>query len=294
LALPLVVLLFYLLARSSSVVLAGLMGLVSAIFIGIFHRLRTTGRMFGWEEFMNAVRDGGINVIQITATCAAAGIIMGSLTLTGLGLKIATIVVDLAGGNLLLCLGLTMGVTILLGMGLPTIAAYAIPASVIVPALVKLGVGLLPAHLFVLYFASLSAITPPVALASYAAAAIAGVNPFRLAVFGLKLAIAGFIIPFMFVYGPQLLLIGSVDSIVLATITALIGIFSLAISVTGYFCSTLSLFARGIFLFTAVVLIKPGLLTDMIGLCTFTLLMIWQLKFAKKIEPLKTVNCEES
>lgn len=294
LALPLVVLLFYLLARSSSVVLAGLMGLVSAIFIGIFHRLRTTGRMFGWEEFMNAVRDGGINVIQITATCAAAGIIMGSLTLTGLGLKIATIVVDLAGGNLLLCLGLTMGVTILLGMGLPTIAAYAIPASVIVPALVKLGVGLLPAHLFVLYFASLSAITPPVALASYAAAAIAGVNPFRLAVFGLKLAIAGFIIPFMFVYGPQLLLIGSVESIVLATITALIGIFSLAISVTGYFCSTLSLFARGIFLFTAVVLIKPGLLTDMIGLCTFTLLMIWQLKFAKKIEPLKTVNCEES
>jgi TRAP-type uncharacterized transport system fused permease subunit len=230
---------------------------------------------------MNAVRDGGVNVVQITATCAAAGIIIGSLTLTGLGLKIATIVVNVSGGNLLICLILTMVVTIILGMGLPTIAAYAIPASVIVPALVEMGVGLLPAHLFVLYFASLSAITPPVALASYAAAAIAGVNPFKLSVFGLKIGLAGFIIPFMFVYGPQLLLFGSISSILLSAITAIIGVFSLSICVIGYFKTKISIYFRLLFLLASLVLIKPGLITDSIGLFLLAFLIIWQVNLSK-------------
>jgi TRAP transporter 4TM/12TM fusion protein len=281
LAFPLIILMYFLLAENSSVVFAGIMGLLGAVSVGMIHRFVTTGRIFELEEFMNAVRDGGVNVVQITATCAAAGIIIGSLTLTGLGLKIATIVVNVSGGNLLICLILTMVVTIILGMGLPTIAAYAIPASVIVPALVEMGVGLLPAHLFVLYFASLSAITPPVALASYAAAAIAGVNPFKLSVFGLKIGLAGFIIPFMFVYGPQLLLFGSISSILLSAITAIIGVFSLSICVIGYFKTKISIYFRLLFLLASLVLIKPGLITDSIGLFLLAFLIIWQVNLSK-------------
>jgi len=281
LAFPLFVLLAFLLIMNASVVLAGLMGLVSAVIIGFFHRLYKVKRMFTPIEILDAVRDGGVNVIQITATCAAAGIIMGTLTLTGLGLKIATIVVDLSGGSLLVCLLLTMSVTIILGMGLPTIAAYAIPASVIVPALVEMHVPLLPAHLFVLYYASLSAITPPVALASYAAAAIAGVSPFKLSVMGLKLGLAGFIIPFMFVYGPQLTLIGETSSIAQATITALIGIFALAVCVVGYLRTSLNMPTRLLLFAVALLMIKPGTMTDAIGAAILAVLLFWQFKIAK-------------
>ncbi len=277
-ALPILVLLYYLLFLSSSVVLAGLMGLATAIFIGVADRLVKRKKMYTPREVLDTVRSGGVNVIQITATCAAAGIIMGVLTLTGLGLKVAPIVVDFSGGSLLVTLFLTMGVTIILGMGLPTIAAYAIPASVVAPALLEMGVGEMGAHLFILYYASLSAITPPVALASYAAAAIAGVSPIKLAVIGLRLGLAGFIIPFMFVYGPQLLLLGSAPSIVLACVTALIGVYALSIAIVGYFREPVSRPCRALFIASAVVLIKPGLYTDIIGLTLFILLLLWQMR----------------
>lgn len=277
-ALPILVLLYYLLFLSSSVVLAGLMGLASAIFIGVVDRAVKRKKMYTPTEVFDTIKSGGTNVIQITATCAAAGIIMGTLTLTGLGLKVATIVVDISGGSLLLTLFLTMGVTIILGMGLPTIAAYAIPASVVAPALLEMGVNEMAAHLFILYYASLSAITPPVALASYAAAAIAGVSPIKLAVIGLRLGMAGFIIPFMFVYGPQLLLMGNVSSIVLACVTALIGVYALSIAIVGYFKEPVSKPCRVLFTLAAVVLIKPGLYTDILGLAVFIALLLWQMR----------------
>lgn len=265
LALPMLILLYYLVVLGASVVFAGLVGLLSAFLVGIGDRLYRRAPIYSVREFMNTIRDGGANVIQITATCAAAGIIMGVLSLTGLGLKVAGIVVALSGGSLLLTLLLTMGVTIMLGMGLPTIAAYAIPASVVVPALVQMGVPEMSAHLFVLYYASLSAITPPVALASYAAAAIAGVSPTRLSVIGLKLGLAGFVIPFMLVYGPQLMLVGDWPSIVLAIITACIGIFALSVAVVGYLRHAVSMLERLLYLLAALVLIKPGLWTDCAG-----------------------------
>ena len=277
-ALPILVLLYYLLFLNSSVVLAGLMGLASAIFIGLVDRVIKRKKMFTPMEVLETVKNGGTNTIQITATCAAAGIIIGTLTLTGLGLKIATIVVDISGGNLHLTLFLTMIVTIILGMGLPTIAAYAIPASVVAPALLEMGVSEMAAHLFILYYASLSAITPPVALASYAAAAIAGVSPIKLSVIALRLGLAGFIIPFMFVHGEQLLLRGSVSSIMLACISALIGVYSLSIAIVGYLKKPVSVPCRIFFALASLALILPGLYSDIFGLTIVVLLLIWQMR----------------
>lgn len=278
LAFPIAVLLYALIALGSSVVLAGLLGLLTAIVVGIVYRVHSKQGMYKPSEVMNTIKDGGVNVIQITATCAAAGIIMGVLGLTGLGLKIASIVVGLSGGNLLVALLLTMGVTILLGMGLPTIAAYAIPASVVVPALVEMGVPEMSAHLFVLYFASLSAITPPVALASYAAAAIAGVSPIKLSVVGLKLGLPGFIIPFMLVYGPELTLAGEPISIALATISATVGIFALSVAIIGYLKSPVATLERGLYVVASLVLIKPGLITDLFGITLLVALVVWNIR----------------
>jgi TRAP-type uncharacterized transport system fused permease subunit len=169
-----------------------------------------------------------------------------------------------------------MLVSIVLGMGLPTIAAYAITASVVAPALIKMGVPEIPSHLFVLYYSCLSAITPPVALASYAAAAIAGVSPMRLAFTGLKLGLAGFIIPFMFVYGKPLLLIGSLDQIILTTATALIGIICLAISLQGYLWGEMNKILRILFIINSLVLVKPGLVTDIGGIILLCIIVAIQ------------------
>lgn len=223
-----------------------------------------------------------MNVIQITATCAAAGMIMGALTLTGLGLKIASIVVSLSGGNLFVCLVLTMLLTILLGMGLPTIAAYAIPASVVVPALVDMGVPELAAHMFVLYYASLSAITPPVALASFAAAAIAHSNPLKVSCVSVRLGIAGFIIPYMFVYGPQLLLVGDPLSIAQACITAIVGVIALSIAIIGYLKTSVSHAERALYVACAMLLIKPGFITDIAGCGLLVALILWNVRKSRQ------------
>ena len=277
LSLPVFVLLYCLLVMQASVVFSGLVALVSAILIGIVERC-LTGKMFTTKEWCETIKDGGINVIQITATCAAAGMIMGALTLTGLGLKIASIVVSLSGGNLLICLILTMLLTILLGMGLPTIAAYAIPASVVVPALVEMGVPEMGAHMFVLYYASLSAITPPVALASFAAAAIARSNPIKVSCVSVRLGIAGFIIPYMFVYGPELLLVGEVTSIIQALVSATIGVWALSIAIIGYLKTNINYVERILYAACALLLIKPGIITDAIGCAILVVLVLFNYK----------------
>lgn len=284
LAFPIILLLFYLVYIRSSVVLAGLMGLGSAFLIGCVHH-GLQGKIIKIKEIIDALHNGAKNVVQVSVTCAAAGIIMGTLTLTGLGMKVATIVITLAHGNLLVALILTMIVSIILGMGLPTIAAYAITASVVAPALINMGVPEIPAHLFVLYYSCLSAITPPVALASYAAAAIAGVSPMRLAFTGLKLGLAGFIIPFMFVYGKPLLLMGSIDQIIMSTVTALLGVSCLSIALQGYFWGTMAMAMRILFFIISLILIKPGFFTDLTGFTLLCIAVIIQRKLSKKSEP---------
>jgi TRAP transporter 4TM/12TM fusion protein len=220
----------------------------------------------GLKSIVETLAKGARGSIEIAATCAAAGIIVGVLTQTGLGMKFAMIIINYSGGNLLLALIFTMLIAIILGMGMPTTAAYAISASVLAPALIQLKVAPIAAHLFIFYFACLSALTPPVALAAYAAAAIARAKAWDVGWQSMRFALAGFLIPFMFVYGPPMVLIGSATEITIAIVTGLVGTMTLAAAAQGFLLRNATWVERGILLIAALFLIKPGLVTDLIGL----------------------------
>ena len=190
------------------------------------------------------------------------------LALTGLGLKIGTLLVKFSSGNTFLLLVAAMVLSMILGMGLPTAAAYIIAASVVGPALTAGGIPMLTAHLFIFYFALSAMVTPPVALASYTAAGIAGASPSQVGWTGLKLSIAGFIVPYMFVYGPPLLLQGTPLEVAWAIITAVIGVVLLGCAAEGYayFMGKISHVQRLLLLAASLCTMIPGLKTDLIGL----------------------------
>src|SRR5699024_5132799 len=209
---------------------------------------------------------GARNSVVVALACACAGIVIGVITLTGLGLDFTSIVLDVSRNHLILALILTAVAGIILGMGLPTTPAYIVLVALLVPALVRLGVQVEAAHLFVLYFAVLSAISPPVALAVYAANGISRASLYDTSVAAVKLGLTGFIIPFMFVFAPSLLLIGSIPTILITTVSAIIGVICLAASMHGSFFFGLTRIWERLMLFSAaILLIKPGLLTDIIG-----------------------------
>lgn len=217
-------------------------------------------------------------VAPVTVACAVGGILVGIIGQTGLGLRMSAIILDFSGGNLLLMLILTTIMGIVLGMGMPTSGAYVIMAALLAPGLVDAGVELIAAHMFIMYVASKSSITPPVAIASYAAAAIAGTDPWKTSLTAFRLGLSVFIIPYMFVYGPALLAIGDPLEIVVTLITASIGIFALSVSMIGWLARPLGLVERALHLAAALLLIKPGLESDSVGillfgaLCTFAFL----------------------
>ena len=262
LLLPILLLIGSLMVLEISPVKAAVWAIVATI--GISYIRKSTS--LTPRKVLDAMSAGAQGSIDIATTCACSGIIVGMLTLTGLGLKFATIVISYSGGSKLLALFLSMIVTLILGMGMPTVAAYVISASVIAPALRELGIPALVAHFFIFYFACISAITPPVAVAAYAAAAIAKANTWQVGLKATKLGIAGFVIPFMFVYGPALLFLGEVSSIILALITASIGSLCLAAAVQGWLFKEAKLFGRVALFIAALLLIKPGIITDIIGL----------------------------
>jgi len=209
----------------------------------------------------------GIMSIQIIAVCACAGIIVGVISLTGVGARFSAVLLDLAGVSQLLALFFAMCIAILLGMGMPTTAAYAVAASVVAPGLVQLGIPQLTAHFFVFYFAVLSAITPPVALASYAAAGISGANPMETSVVSFKVGIAAFIVPFMFFYNSALLMDGTWFEVIRAGITATFGVFLLSGGVQGWFVGQRAAwFIRLGLIAAALFMIEGGLITDLIGI----------------------------
>jgi TRAP transporter 4TM/12TM fusion protein len=230
----------------------------------------------GLKSIVETLVKGARGSIEIAATCAVAGIIVGVLTQTGLGMKFAMIIINYSGGNLLLALIFTMLIAIILGMGMPTTAAYAISASVLAPALIQLKVPAIAAHLFIFYFACLSALTPPVALASFAAAAIANAKTWEVGWQGMRFALAGFLIPYMFVYGPSMVLVGSLFEITLAVLTGLLGTLALGAAVQGWLLKEATWIERGILLIAALALIKPGWITDLIGLGLLILVASWQ------------------
>lgn len=201
----------------------------------------------------------------VTVACACGGIIVGVVIMTGLGQKLSGAVITLAGGMLLPTLLLTAIVSVVLGMGMPTSGAYIIMASLLAPAIVGYGVPLIAAHMFLLYCAAMSAITPPVAIASYAAAGVANANPWRTSLSALRLASSVFMIPFLFVYGPELLLVGDPLDIVVAIATAVIGIGALSVAIIGWAGSTLPMILRLGTAAGALGLVAPGWTSNLGG-----------------------------
>lgn len=217
-------------------------------------------------DLVKALRKGASGAVQVAAACAAAGVVVGVASLTGIGLRMSELIVVISQGNLLVALILTAMGSIVLGMGLPTTAAYVVLAALGAPALVELGVPLLGAHLFIFYFGCISNVTPPVSLAAYAAAGIADSPPLKTAWTAMGLAAAGFLVPFMFIYAPPLILSGTPMAIATTTLTALIGVIALAGSVIGYVRSPMNAWRRIVLMGAALALITPGFMWDGIGL----------------------------
>jgi TRAP transporter 4TM/12TM fusion protein len=280
--LPIFALIFFLVGLKTTATLAGFWATVVTFIITFFKR---ETRM-GWKKILDTLADGAIKATQVAAVCACAGIIIGIVALTGVGLKISAMMIDLGGVSVLLSLFIAMCISLILGMGLPTTAAYIICAAIVAPSLIKLGLTPLGAHLFIFYFSCLSAITPPVAVAAYVAAGIARANPVKVGFTAVRLGIVAFIVPYMFVYGPALLLKGDLYSVLWATLTAIIGVSALAGAMERWFMGQgASWLQTGLLFASALLLIKPGLTTDMIGfgLLAFTFIL-WGWSRKKKVK----------
>jgi TRAP transporter 4TM/12TM fusion protein len=265
LLLPLAIIVL-LLAMGRSPMRAAFWGVASAFIMALLRPETRPSR----AQMVEIMERAGTGAVQVAAACAAAGIVVGVASLTGIGLRMSELIITLSGGNLLPALMLTALGSIVLGMGLPTTAAYVVLAALGAPALVQLGVPLLAAHMFIFYFGCISNVTPPVSLAAFAGAGIAGAPPMQPAFAAAMLAGAGFIVPFMFVYGPELLLIGEPLAIASAAITGSIGVISLAAGAMGYARRRLAGWERVIAVAGALVLVYPGWTSDVIGLVLVT------------------------
>ena len=235
--------------------------------------LRRNTRL-GPRALFNAIVAGAASTVPVAAACATAGIVVGVASLTGIGLRMSELIVTVSGGNLFGALLLTAFGSLVLGTGLPTTAAYVVLAALGAPALVSLGAPLLAAHLFIFYFGCISNVTPPVALAAYAAAGIANASPSRAGWTAMALATTGFIVPFMFVLGPPLLLIGHPLHIAFAIVTSMVGVTGLAAAVIGHARRPLAAWQRAMVALGACLLIFPGWLTDGIGFAILATFML--------------------
>lgn len=228
------------------------------------------------SDIVDAFDEGARSSLGVAAACACAGLVIGSVTLTGIGLKLANGIVALAGGHLFWTLVLTMVTSILLGMGLPTTAKYIVLASMAAPAIQKFGVPILAAHMFIFYYGIIADLTPPVALAAYAGAGIAGANPMRTGFTALRLAVAGFLIPYFFVYSPELLMINaSLANTTAPVVTAIAGTVLLSFAAAGYWMRSLNMLERAILFGGALLLIQPGWITDVSGAAIGVVAYFW-------------------
>ncbi|MEM8791410.1 MAG: TRAP transporter permease [Pseudomonadota bacterium] len=243
-----------------SVIRAGTMAIMAAAVISWL----TPYRM-GPKEVYEALGNGGRMSIQIIVVCACAGLIVGVISLTGVGARFSGLLFDLAEQSTLLALIFAMLISVILGMGMPTTAAYAVAASVVAPGLIEIGIEPLVAHFFVFYFAVVSAITPPVALAAYAGAAIAGAEPMKTSVTSFRVGLAAFVVPFMFFYSPGLLMEASWHEVLRNLLTALVGVYMLAGAVQGWFFGAAGPLVRICLLIGAISMISGDWRTDLLG-----------------------------
>lgn len=254
---------------------AACLGILAAIIVSAFRKETRLSP----GAFVDALEAGAKNTIGVAAACAIAGIIVGIVSLTGIGLRLADMLLTLSGGIDIFALILTMMACIILGMGVPTTANYVIMSTITAPIILKLipGTPVLAAHMFVFYFGIVADITPPVALAAYAGAAISGGNPIRTGVIATRLAIAAFIIPYIFVLNPSMLLINTTFvKLVQIVITSMIGMFAISSGLEGYMHREMPWWQRILSVAAGVALIDPGLLTDIIGLVVIGIICVLQ------------------
>lgn len=278
-AVPLIVLIS-LIVSNMSVQMAAFYSILVTFAVGFIKNRENMTVKNILAAFENALR----SIAPVAAACVLAGIIMGAMSLTGFGLKISSLIEQLSGGNLLFALMLSMLASILLGMGLPTSAAYMVLAVLVAPALINLGVSKMAAHLFLLYFGALSTITPPVALSAFAAAGISGARVWDTGWEAIKLASTGFIIPFIFAFDNSLLLVGSPVTIVIAVITAILGCIVLSMSVSGWMFCDLPLFSRLLLFIAGVCLIVSNpVVVNVFGLIMAVVILLITVRRSRNI-----------
>lgn len=273
LLLPILFLLYMLLFSGNTVIFSAFCTIVVTIAVSM---LRKETRM-SLKDILDAFEECTRSVVSVAIACAVVGIIIGVVSLTGFGLNMANAIIQLGNANLLATLVLTMVTCMILGMGLPSIPAYLITATMAAPALIKLGIPDIAAHMFVFYFAMFANITPPVALASFAAAGISGGDPMKTGLQSVKLSLAGFIVPYMFVYNTALLLLETTPLVAIrVTLTAILGVCMIGIATEGYFFARLSTLFRILSFSGALLLITKNPTQDLIGFALFVLVFIFQ------------------
>lgn len=260
---PLALLIYLVGTSTRSIQYAAAISIVAAIAVGFFNK----DNRISFKSIFEALAAGGKGMITVAAACGVAGIIAGTLTMTGLANIMINGIVTLAGDKIIIALFLTMLCCIVLGMGVPTTANYCIMAATCAPILVRMGVPLIAAHFFVFYFGIVADLTPPVALAAYAGAAIAQANPMKTAITATKLAIGAFIVPYVFALNPAMLFVDTTaGEVILICITSLVGIFGVSSALEGYLFHNMPWYQRILSLVGGLLLIYPGLATDIIGL----------------------------
>lgn len=269
-----------------SVIRSGTLAMFSTLVVSW---LTVQDRM-GPRGVIDALHLGAKGTIQLIAVCACAGLIVGVIGLTGIGGRFSNMILDIAGQSQLMALIFAMVIAIILGMGMPTTAAYAVAASVVAPGLIKLGISPLVAHMFVFYYAVISAITPPVALAAYAGAAIAGSDPMKTSVTSFIYGMAAFLVPFMFFYSPALLLQSDdIWQIVHYSFTALVGVYLLAAALQSWYFGLAKGWIRLVLLAASILLISGGLTTDLTGFALAVLAALVQFLKKRKDPPATVV-----
>lgn len=268
----LIALVYVMLVMGYTATRAAFVGVIAATALTVLKRVRLTEV---WAVLKQGAEAAGI----LCAVTAGAGIVVGVVQLTGLGATLAAALVDLSGGHVIVLLLLVMVSSLILGMGMPTTVVYILLAALVGPALVTMGLEPVSAHFFFFYFGVLAAITPPVALASYAAASIAGSDFNQTGWASFKMAMPSFIVPFFFALNPALLLDGSTTEIIRCSITAALGVWLISTAVMNWMNGRLPWYARVVLLVAAALLIDGGLLTDVIGLVVLVAMLVWRFRF---------------
>lgn len=279
LLLPLVILVS-MMVTGASLMMSAIYAFVSSIIASLATKETRIGLRKMLEGFIQAAR----SIIVVAVPCATAGLIIGIIVQTGIGLKFTGFILALASGSMLLSLIAVMFACIILGMGMPTVSAYIMVAILMAPALNEMGIYVLSAHLFIFYFALLSFVTPPVALASYAAAALAKANATRTGITAFQLTLPGFIVPFAFVYNPALVMNGAWHEILLVTVSSILGVYAMAGAIVGVHFRSSTRIERLVAFAGAILLITPNLVTDLAGLALVAGMLALQLRRPKELD----------